>query len=143
MVSTECNRNTTLDTSSSPQLPSGRARFPYTKGDPTPFMPSSSRPISSQAADNFNMQDAEKVEQGPEDAATSTSTVELDTLDAAHAKPSFLDRLPPWIGDNLRSSRSWKTFLRCWIATWIGFILMLPTKSVNTLGFAYVLLPFA
>ncbi|KAH8103409.1 hypothetical protein BXZ70DRAFT_728472 [Cristinia sonorae] len=71
-----------------------------------------------------------------QESSGSASDIHLDILNANDAKPSFLDKLPPWVSDNLRSPRSWKTFLRCWVATWISFVLMLPDKSANTLGFA-------
>ncbi|KAH9950803.1 hypothetical protein B0H21DRAFT_721769 [Amylocystis lapponica] len=42
--------------------------------------------------------------------------------------------LPPWITTNLRSRKSWKLLLRCWLASWISFIIILPQKSLATLG---------
>ncbi|THH31626.1 hypothetical protein EUX98_g2549 [Antrodiella citrinella] len=73
---------------------------------------------------------------GPDDTNANTPSVELDGLLATNEKPLFLDRFPPWVSDNLRSPRAWKTFLRSWGATWICFVLLLPEKSANTLGFA-------
>ncbi|KZT71069.1 hypothetical protein DAEQUDRAFT_724415 [Daedalea quercina L-15889] len=42
--------------------------------------------------------------------------------------------LPPWISTNMRSSRSLKMLARCWVASWVGFIILLPHASLNTLG---------
>ncbi|KAI8970891.1 hypothetical protein BD414DRAFT_501521 [Trametes punicea] len=47
---------------------------------------------------------------------------------------SFWDRLPPWLSKNLRSWKSWKLVLRCWVASWVSFVIMLPNKSLATLG---------
>lgn len=79
-------------------------------------------------------------EKGPAagDTVSSSSSVHLDTLNAINAKSSFMDKLPPWISAALRSKRAWKTFLRCWFATWVSFLLMMPERSVNTMGFACV-----
>ena len=42
--------------------------------------------------------------------------------------------LPPWITDNLNNKRTWKTVLRCTVSTFAAFILLLPDKSLRTLG---------
>ncbi|TFY63497.1 hypothetical protein EVJ58_g3215 [Rhodofomes roseus] len=42
--------------------------------------------------------------------------------------------LPPWISSNLRSTRSWKMLVRCWVASWAAFIILLPHASLSTLG---------
>ena len=47
---------------------------------------------------------------------------------------SLLDKLPIWISKNLRSRRSWGVLLRCWIASWVCFLLLLPDRSLNVLG---------
>ncbi|GBE84358.1 hypothetical protein BKA93DRAFT_807068 [Sparassis latifolia] len=44
------------------------------------------------------------------------------------------DMLPPWISSNLRSRRSLKTLARCWLASWVCFVILLPDKSLRTLG---------
>jgi hypothetical protein len=49
-------------------------------------------------------------------------------------KVSLLDKLPIWISKNLRSRRSWGVLLRCWIASWVCFLLLLPDRSLNVLG---------
>ena len=84
------------------------------------------------------MQDAEKVAQ-TQDEVTNDSTVELEALRSGEGKQSFLDKLPTWISSNLRSRRSWQTFVRCWLATWVSFVLLLPDKSVQKMGFACVI----
>lgn len=53
---------------------------------------------------------------------------------------SLLDKLPPWISNNLRSKRQWKMLVRCWVASWAAFILLLPNNSLQTLGNACVVL---
>ncbi|KAI0635211.1 hypothetical protein C8Q77DRAFT_1106698 [Trametes polyzona] len=49
-------------------------------------------------------------------------------------KSSVWDKLPPWASANLRSWKSWKLLLRCWVASWVCFVIMLPNKSLATLG---------
>ncbi|EPS95103.1 hypothetical protein FOMPIDRAFT_1038634 [Fomitopsis schrenkii] len=42
--------------------------------------------------------------------------------------------LPLWISSNLQSRRSLKMLIRCWVASWAAFILLLPHASLRTLG---------
>ncbi|KAI0683238.1 hypothetical protein BC835DRAFT_1423494 [Cytidiella melzeri] len=49
-------------------------------------------------------------------------------------KTSILDNLPPWITTNLKSRRSQKIWLRCWVASWVAFLIILPNASLNVLG---------
>jgi hypothetical protein len=44
------------------------------------------------------------------------------------------DKLPSWVSANLRSGKSWKLLFRCWIACFVSFIILLPNKSLQTLG---------
>ena len=55
-------------------------------------------------------------------------------------KTSIFDKfkLPPWIPANLKSRRSQKIWLRCWVASWVAFVILLPHASLNVLGNAYV-----
>lgn len=55
----------------------------------------------------------------------------------------LLDKLPPWMGNALRSKRQWKILVRCWVASWAAYILLMPDKSLRTLGNAYVLFCFS
>ncbi|KAH9919972.1 uncharacterized protein BXZ73DRAFT_52330 [Epithele typhae] len=52
----------------------------------------------------------------------------------AQKKTAFLDQLPPWITTNLRSAKSRKMLLRCWLGSWCAFVLIIPDKSLATLG---------
>ncbi|KDQ52244.1 hypothetical protein JAAARDRAFT_184405 [Jaapia argillacea MUCL 33604] len=52
----------------------------------------------------------------------------------APTTPTFWDRLPPWVSTNLRSTKSLKLLFRCWLASWVAFIIMLPQKSLSALG---------
>lgn len=65
---------------------------------------------------------------------------EKDTTTSATIplKKPFLDSLPPWVSTNLRSSDSWKLLARCWLASWVAFLFLLPQASLNTLGNTYV-----
>lgn len=60
-----------------------------------------------------------------------------DTKSGARPPPpniSVWDRLPLWMANNLRSKKSWKVLLRCWVASWACFVIMLPIKSLKVLG---------
>ncbi|CCM03466.1 uncharacterized protein FIBRA_05599 [Fibroporia radiculosa] len=46
----------------------------------------------------------------------------------------FWDKLPPWVSSNLRARKSWRMLLRCWFASWVSFVIMLPDASLRTLG---------
>lgn len=41
---------------------------------------------------------------------------------------------PSWITDNLKSKHSLKMLFRCWLVSWVAIIVILPTKSLQTLG---------
>ncbi|TFK50476.1 hypothetical protein OE88DRAFT_1736022 [Heliocybe sulcata] len=43
-------------------------------------------------------------------------------------------QVPGWITQNVRSKRSLKLLFRCWLASWLAFVLLLPNKSLQTLG---------
>lgn len=47
--------------------------------------------------------------------------------------------LPDWASRAVAQPRSWKLFLRCWVATWVCFILILPQRTLEALGTAYAL----
>ncbi|KAJ4488072.1 hypothetical protein J3R30DRAFT_3433086 [Lentinula aciculospora] len=49
---------------------------------------------------------------------------------------TLLAHLPLWVSSNLTKPRSLKTLLRCWLASWVGFIIILPDASLNVLGSA-------
>ncbi|KII87451.1 hypothetical protein PLICRDRAFT_163585 [Plicaturopsis crispa FD-325 SS-3] len=46
----------------------------------------------------------------------------------------LLDQLPPWASAALQSPRAWKTLFRCWFGSWIAVVVLLPHKSLATLG---------
>ncbi|KDN36919.1 hypothetical protein K437DRAFT_47636 [Tilletiaria anomala UBC 951] len=43
-------------------------------------------------------------------------------------------KLPEWITKNVKDPHSWKMLARCWLASWVTLILMLPTRSLQTFG---------
>ncbi|KAF8525171.1 hypothetical protein BU17DRAFT_62876 [Hysterangium stoloniferum] len=45
--------------------------------------------------------------------------------------------LPSWVGNNLNKS-SYKILFRTWVAAWASFLLMIPNRSLETFGNAYV-----
>ncbi|KZT34658.1 hypothetical protein SISSUDRAFT_1052456 [Sistotremastrum suecicum HHB10207 ss-3] len=47
------------------------------------------------------------------------------------AKTSWV---PDWVMRNLKSPASWKLLLRCWIASWASFVLILPNKTLKIYG---------
>lgn len=57
-----------------------------------------------------------------------------DLPDHARKRSRLEDALPPWIANNLKSWNSWKIVIRCWIAMWVAFILILPNRSLAVLG---------
>ncbi|CAE6440783.1 unnamed protein product [Rhizoctonia solani] len=43
---------------------------------------------------------------------------------------------PDWATRAASRPRNWKIFLRCWVTTWVCFILILPSKTLETMGSA-------
>jgi hypothetical protein len=56
----------------------------------------------------------------------------------SQSKKSFLDRLPPWVATNIRSKQSRKMLFRCWLGSWAAFVIILPDKTLRTMGNACV-----
>ena len=82
-------------------------------------------------------QDSPNVQDGEKPAAPSPQP--QPALKSPGSGPkSFMDRLPPWVSSNLRSPRSRKIWLRCWIASWVAYLIMLPHASLKVLGNACV-----
>ncbi|KAH8119852.1 hypothetical protein DFH11DRAFT_1754336 [Phellopilus nigrolimitatus] len=47
---------------------------------------------------------------------------------------TLVDALPAWAGEHLRSKHSWKILVRCWVASFAAFVLILPDRSLKALG---------
>ncbi|KAI9512000.1 hypothetical protein F5148DRAFT_157072 [Russula earlei] len=76
-----------------------------------------------------------KPESSPFEPSRSPHSSQLEALPAAPSPPkNFLDHFPPWVATNIRSKRSRKTLFRCWLSAWAAFLLMLPHKSLMTMG---------
>ena len=78
----------------------------------------------------------EKDIEKPAGGAKTTSDGGGDKMPGGRNGPSALltKFLPPWFTDNLHDKRTWKTLVRCWVSTFSAFILLLPDKSLRTLG---------
>lgn len=44
--------------------------------------------------------------------------------------------LPEWAATPLTTPKNWKVLIRCVLASWVSFIILLPTASLQTLGTA-------
>ncbi|KAJ7763952.1 hypothetical protein DFH07DRAFT_956227 [Mycena maculata] len=42
--------------------------------------------------------------------------------------------LPLWVSGPLSSSAAWKVLLRCWLACFVSFVILLPNASLRTMG---------
>lgn len=51
----------------------------------------------------------------------------------ASKAPKANSKMPDWIAKGI-SPRGLKMLLRCWVATWVTFILIFPQRSLETLG---------
>ncbi|KAJ7132494.1 hypothetical protein C8R44DRAFT_978049 [Mycena epipterygia] len=71
----------------------------------------------------------------PGGASTENSHLEKQA-DATVAQPSrsFLSVFPPWVSGPLTSPQAWKVLLRCWIAVFASFVILLPDASLRTIG---------
>src|ERR1700722_17967165 len=67
---------------------------------------------------------------------SSPSNGEKSAQACAESKnaPPTSSRLPDWVLINLRSPRSLKLLLRCWMASWASYIIILPRRSLTELG---------
>ncbi|KAF8273497.1 hypothetical protein EI94DRAFT_1826225 [Lactarius quietus] len=67
--------------------------------------------------------------------ASSPNPSRVESLPApSQPERSLLDRFPPWVSTNIRSKQSRKLLLRCWLASWAGFLFMLPNATLRTMG---------
>lgn len=99
---------------------------------------------SADPADDLKAQQSVVGSNGAQNKTEKHAEVNMTTEKVGHeiqanlAAPSLwtriLDSLPPWVSTNLRSRRSWKLVVRCWAASWICFVILLPEKSLKTLG---------
>ncbi|KAF8206811.1 hypothetical protein K438DRAFT_1816457 [Mycena galopus ATCC 62051] len=46
----------------------------------------------------------------------------------------FVEFLPLWVAGPLKSPKAWKVLLRCWIAVFASFVILLPNASLRTVG---------
>ncbi|KAI0360638.1 hypothetical protein OH77DRAFT_1418621 [Trametes cingulata] len=65
---------------------------------------------------------------------TTASSATDPPRPASSSQNGLWDKLPPWASKNLRSWKSWKLLLRCWLASWVCLVIILPNKSLQTLG---------
>ncbi|KAJ7478392.1 hypothetical protein FB451DRAFT_1452874 [Mycena latifolia] len=72
--------------------------------------------------------------QTPESVPKEKGTTDGQRI-APDAHPqSFLSFFPDWLSGPLRSRRAWKVLLRCWVASMVSFIILLPDASLRTIG---------
>ncbi|KAG8773968.1 hypothetical protein FRC12_002211 [Ceratobasidium sp. 428] len=48
--------------------------------------------------------------------------------------PKAKSFIPEWVTKAASRKRSWKLLARCWVASWVCFILILPNKSLKAMG---------
>ncbi|KAJ6556814.1 hypothetical protein DFH09DRAFT_987191 [Mycena vulgaris] len=75
----------------------------------------------------------------PKSSRTADSTLsshpEKSVAPTAPAPPRALfSFLPVWVSGPLKSPQAWKVLLRCWIAVFASFVILLPNASLHTLG---------
>lgn len=71
--------------------------------------------------------------------ASSPTPSRVESVPApSQPKRTLLDRFPTWVSTNIRSKQSRKLLLRCWLASWAAFVIMLPNTMLRTLGNACV-----
>ncbi|SPO31677.1 uncharacterized protein UTRI_06624_B [Ustilago trichophora] len=63
-----------------------------------------------------------------------SATISTKLQDGDAAKPKASSKMPAWIIDNITSARSLRILVRCWVATWANFVLMIPGPSLRVLG---------
>ncbi|KAF8756858.1 putative ER transporter, 6TM, N-terminal [Rhizoctonia solani] len=68
-----------------------------------------------------------------------TRRVKLDLANnspekSAPKSPKAMKLIPEWASKAASRRRSWKLLVRCWVATWVCFILILPNKTLPVMG---------
>ncbi|KZT02812.1 uncharacterized protein LAESUDRAFT_729774 [Laetiporus sulphureus 93-53] len=58
----------------------------------------------------------------------------MEKSDPRANKRNVWDQMPTWVSSNLRSRKSWKMLVRCCVASWVSFIILLPSKSLQAMG---------
>ncbi|ELU39286.1 hypothetical protein AG1IA_06672 [Rhizoctonia solani AG-1 IA] len=71
-----------------------------------------------------------------------TRRVKLDLANnspekSAPKSPKAMKLIPEWASKAASRRRSWKLLVRCWVATWVCFILILPNKTLPVMGWAW------
>ncbi|KAF9074230.1 hypothetical protein BDP27DRAFT_1317519 [Rhodocollybia butyracea] len=108
---------------------------------PQPSAPISDSPKRVQGNALANESTQKSTTRSPAPTSTLNGKSKETTQSPSPGNPSskldtFLTQLPPWISTNLRKSRSLKVWFRCWLASWVAFLILLPNASSNTLGTA-------
>ncbi|KAJ7186248.1 hypothetical protein B0H12DRAFT_1173827 [Mycena haematopus] len=70
----------------------------------------------------------------PKTSSSPSDTITAMDTRATPSRAPFLNFLPPWVADPLKSPRAWKVLLRCWIAVFASFVILLPNASLRTVG---------
>ncbi|KAK1223613.1 hypothetical protein PQX77_013510 [Marasmius sp. AFHP31] len=65
---------------------------------------------------------------------TSSSNDSQVTHTNPETKTSNRFTLPAWITTNITSTHALKVFFRCWLASWVAVVIMLPNASLQALG---------
>ncbi|KAG8732844.1 hypothetical protein FRC10_000576 [Ceratobasidium sp. 414] len=53
---------------------------------------------------------------------------------ASQMPPKPKNFIPEWVAKAAFQKRSWKLLTRCWVASWVCFILILPDKTLRAMG---------
>ncbi|KAJ6565829.1 hypothetical protein DFH09DRAFT_1472533 [Mycena vulgaris] len=64
-------------------------------------------------------------------------SIRLSGAPGAHPR-AFLTVLPKWVSEPLQSRRAWKVLLRCWVASLLSFVILLPDASLRTIGVTFL-----
>ena len=67
------------------------------------------------------------------------SETSVDSQQTPETPLPWWSKLPPWVTANVQSKKSLKVLFRCWLASWVAFILMLPQNSLTVMGNACVI----
>lgn len=99
----------------------------------------SNQPSSSQTSTLPSHRNGDRGSGVGDEGNTSTLASSSDQRGARPQQDSSkesppLSRWPVWITANLRNPHSWKMVIRCWVASWVAILLLLPNKSLTTLG---------
>ncbi|KAJ1304398.1 hypothetical protein OPQ81_005547 [Rhizoctonia solani] len=70
----------------------------------------------------------------PSHSPTRRVKLDLPPEESTPKASKTMNLIPEWASRAASKPRSWKILVRCWVASWVCFILILPNKTLSAMG---------